>query len=54
MGKYGRIFLGKDELTYGKDGVGHVDYDPEFECGGPPGAPVVNVPLSQKKDTRWV
>jgi hypothetical protein len=39
MGKYGRIFLGKDEKTYGKDGIGNVDYDPDFECGGPPGTP---------------
>lgn len=39
MGKYGKIFLGKDEQTYGKDGIGHVDYDPDFECGGPPGTP---------------
>lgn len=39
MGKYGSIFLGKDEKTYGKEGTGHVDYDPDFECGGPPGTP---------------
>mmetsp|Transcript_13920 Transcript_13920/g.16390 ORF Transcript_13920/g.16390 Transcript_13920/m.16390 type:complete len:666 (-) Transcript_13920:117-2114(-) len=37
--KYGTIFLGKDEKTYGKEGTGHVDYDPEFECGGPEGTP---------------
>lgn len=37
--KHGRIFLGKDEKTYGKEGTGMVDYDPEFECGGPPGTP---------------
>lgn len=37
--KHGRIFLGKDEKTYGKEGTGMVDYDPDFECGGPPGTP---------------
>jgi hypothetical protein len=39
MGTYGRIFLGKDEKTYGKEGTGWVDYDPDFECGGPLGTP---------------
>ncbi len=39
MGKHGVIFLGKDEKTYGKEGTGNVDYDPDFECGGPPGTP---------------
>ena len=39
MPKYGTIFLGKDERTYGKDGIGDVPYDPDFECGGPPGTP---------------
>ena len=39
MGKHGSIFIGKDEKTYGKEGTGHVDYDPDFECGGPPGTP---------------
>jgi len=29
-----RIFLGKDEATYGKEGTGYVLYDPDFECGG--------------------
>lgn len=31
---HGRIFLGKDEKTYGKEGTGFVPYDPDFECGG--------------------
>lgn len=35
----GTIFLGKDEKTYGIEGIGHVDYDPDFECGGPEGTP---------------
>lgn len=39
MGKYGQIFLGHDEKTYGKEGTGWVDYDPDFECYGPPGLP---------------
>lgn len=40
MGKgHGTIFLGKDEKTYGKEGTGNVPYDPDFECGGPPGTP---------------
>jgi hypothetical protein len=39
MPKYGTIFLGKDEHRYGKDGIGDVAYDPDFECGGPPGTP---------------
>lgn len=34
---YGTIFLGKDDKTYGKKGTGVIDYDPEFECGGPEG-----------------
>jgi len=34
---YGRIFLGRDEKTYGKEGTGNVEYDPDFECGGPEG-----------------
>lgn len=34
---YGTIFLGKDDKTYGKEGTGVIDYDPEFECGGPEG-----------------
>ena len=38
-GKYGVIFLGRDEKTYGKDGIGDVFYDPDFECGGPEGTP---------------
>ena len=36
---HGNIFLGRDEKTYGKEGTGTVDYDPDFECGGPPGTP---------------
>jgi hypothetical protein len=39
MGGHGTIFIGKDEKTYGKEGTGHVAYDPDFECGGPPGTP---------------
>ena len=39
MVHHGRIFLGKDEKTYGKEGTGMVDYDPDFECGGKPGTP---------------
>lgn len=39
MGKFGTIFLGRDEKTYGKEGIGYVDYDPDFECGGPVGTP---------------
>ena len=40
MGKYGTIFLGNDARTYGKEGTGWVDYDPDFECtGGPIGSP---------------
>jgi len=35
--EYGTIFLGKDEKTYGKEGTGTINYDPEFECGGPKG-----------------
>lgn len=33
MTNNGKIFLGKDEATYGKAGTGWVDYDPDFECG---------------------
>ncbi len=36
---FGKIFLGKDEITYGKEGIGWVDYDPDYECGGPIGSP---------------
>jgi len=36
---HGTIFLGKNEATYGKEGTGHVNYDPDFECGGSPGTP---------------
>ena len=39
MGKYGKIFLGKDEATYGKEGTGWVDYEPDLECGGLLGTP---------------
>mmetsp|Transcript_895 Transcript_895/g.1364 ORF Transcript_895/g.1364 Transcript_895/m.1364 type:complete len:281 (-) Transcript_895:911-1753(-) len=28
----GTIFLGRDEATYGKDGIGWVNYNPEYEC----------------------
>jgi hypothetical protein len=31
---HGRIFLGRDETTYGEEGIGWVAYDPDFECGG--------------------
>jgi len=37
--QYGTIFLGKDEKTYGKEGTGWVDFDPDFECGGKEGTP---------------
>ncbi|KAL7502615.1 hypothetical protein ACHAXN_000548 [Cyclotella atomus] len=32
--KKGTIFLGVDERTWGKEGTGWVDYDPEYECTG--------------------
>ena len=30
----GSIFLGVDEATWGKEGTGWVEYDPDFECTG--------------------
>lgn len=36
---HGKVFLGKDEKTYGKEGTGWVNYDPDFECGGKEGTP---------------
>lgn len=56
MPKYGQIFLGKDEKTYGKDGIGNVDYDPDFECGGKVGTPGRRCPhtLSQDKSERVI
>ena len=38
LSPHGRIFLGRDEGTYGTEGIGWEAYDPDFECGGPPGA----------------
>lgn len=32
--KKGTIFLGVDEATWGKEGTGWVDYDPDYECTG--------------------
>eukprot|EP00550_Attheya_septentrionalis_P002641 CAMPEP_0198289800 /NCGR_PEP_ID=MMETSP1449-20131203/7874_1 /TAXON_ID=420275 /ORGANISM="Attheya septentrionalis, Strain CCMP2084" /LENGTH=596 /DNA_ID=CAMNT_0043988189 /DNA_START=109 /DNA_END=1896 /DNA_ORIENTATION=+ len=48
---FGTIFLGRDEATYGKDGIGDIAYDPDFECGGPVGTPGRACPYRlQEKD----
>jgi hypothetical protein len=48
---FGTIFLGRDEATYGKDGIGDIAYDPDFECGGPVGTPGRTCPYRlQEKD----
>lgn len=39
MGEFGKVFLGKDKETYGEEGTGWEDYDPDFECGGKEGTP---------------
>lgn len=39
MGKYGKVFLGKDKETYGEEGTGWEDYEPDVECGGEEGTP---------------
>lgn len=36
---HGKVFLGKDKKTYGEEGTGWADYDPDFECGGKEGTP---------------
>lgn len=36
---HGKVFLGKDKETYGEEGTGWVDYDPDVECGGKEGTP---------------
>ena len=47
--KHGSIFLGRDEYTYGKEGIGTVPYDPDFECGGPVGTPGRQCPFEPKQ-----
>lgn len=37
MAEKGSIFLGNDIASFGTKGTGWVNYDPDFECGGPPG-----------------
>ena len=39
MGGHGTVYLGQDRETYGKAGTGTIDYDPDYECGGPPDTP---------------
>lgn len=48
--KYGRIFLGRDEATYGKEGTGLIGYNPDFECGGPEGTPERQCPYQPRND----
>jgi len=46
---FGSIFLGKDEKTWGKDGIGKIAYDPDYECGGAEGTPGRKCPFTLKK-----
>ena len=47
--KNGSIFLGRDVATYGKEGTGNIPYDPDYECGGPPGTPDRQCPFEPKQ-----
>jgi len=47
---HGSIFIGHDKATFGEDGTGWVDYDPDYECGGPPGTPGRACPPSLQED----